>query len=437
MTSKITTTKITKITEQIAYEILGIEYDNTQQKIITTSMLKQAYKQIATSLQTAQNNKEKLRVLNEAYRFLKEGLGNEPPHNALIASTKDGLLCSSLPQQPTIQSAKDVFLRSPIIIAPTPVVPTINNNSNSDEDTENNHKPTQRRIIIKQKADILNETVSTPTTNQPLINVERPVGMPDINNIFPQIKSATANDISTDLSQPLSTIHFVDLTLDEINNGLTKKLVINVKMPCPTCASTVSLTMSNKILRSINRCNTCFGFGMVYESIEKTIVIPKMFDITTKTEYEQEGDCNPATGVRDNIIIKYRLSEKEPYLVKNGHDLFCLHFINIFDAWNGLSIFLHGYHFTFSGVVKDGETLYCENMGLPKSNGETGKLLIKFKYIYPKKQPASEGEYVKFLKQKENNDGKTSSHKTRKLHRMANQEDDDIFGEESDELYEK
>lgn len=359
------------------YEILGINKDAKYNEI------KNAYKSMAFKLQTIPNNKEKLKILNDAYLTLKNGLyekKDEPVQNIIKESAKQ----------------KD--------------------DSNSENENIIQHR------IIKPRSEIKKEDIE--------ILAPPPVMPFNINAIMEPI--TPLQNTMIDLTKQLTSIHFVSLTLMEIQNGFSKKITFNVKRPCIKC---INQPKFSKLMRLINKCEECNGTNFIFEQIEKTITSPKSFDITTITNFDDDGDYNFNTGKNDNMIVKYRLAESEKFLVKNNYDLFCTYPITIYEAFHELSLYFNDYHFTYNAIIKDGDVLYCDNLGLPMNKKDRGKLLIKFKYIYPKKI-LTDNDLSIFLEQPTKNINKNTSHKTRKLQLLVKDSiDDDLFENEYEKSF--
>ena len=197
--------------------------------------------------------------------------------------------------------------------------------------------------------------------------------------------------------------HIINLSIKDIYNGCSKIITITIKKKC-SC-----IKRKNKILRMVKCCELCNNSDFVITVNKKEIIIPPLFDINTITELE-EGD-----------IIKYRIIENGTLTVNNENDLLLVHHIYIQDAFSDINLyftqsndFMDNYHFTYDAVVKDQEVLFVDGLGLPNKNGEFGKLMIKFFYIYPKKTVKGT-DFFNFMKNKTNMINKNVVYKTFKL----------------------
>lgn len=221
----------------------------------------------------------------------------------------------------------------------------------------------------------------------------------------------------------------VKLKLSEIFNGLDKNIDIPVNAMCVSCGGTGSKTKKRETCRGCNGngikvsmrqigpgmisqqqsvcdecegkrtrikpsdvCEKCNGKCTELKTISRTLNITKNFDHETVMRMEGMGNFIPELEKNSDINIVFELENLGEFKIKNSHDLFFEHSINIYDALTGYSMYWSNhpdgnkYHFKFDNVIKDGDVMFVKNLGLPNLDDgviSRAKLYIKFKYIYP------------------------------------------------------
>lgn len=215
----------------------------------------------------------------------------------------------------------------------------------------------------------------------------------------------------------------LNISLEEIFKGCTKKVKIPVQSKCKTCDGygTKDKTSNNcepckgvGFVMKINRmgnmiqqqqvicsscqgsgvrnrdsksCDDCVGSGRVESELEKDIVIKPNFDHTTKFSMKDKGNYNTKLRTNDDIMIEVSITSKE-YQVANKYDLYLEHDIDISDALSGVGHYVHHptgkIYIESKDVIKDNDVRSIPNLGLPHGNNKFGHLIIKYKFIYPK-----------------------------------------------------
>lgn len=232
-------------------------------------------------------------------------------------------------------------------------------------------------------------------------------------------------------SKPIQEVR-VKLKMEEIYNGTNKNIEININDMCGDCMGSGSKTKKREqcqscqgrgirisvrqmgpgmfaqqqqpcdvcnqkgtIVNSNNMCNKCDGKCFISTKLNKSLNITKDFDYESVMVINNSGNWIPELETKSDINISFKISDLDKYnlKLKNTHDLYFEHQINICDAMCGYSMYWNKhpdgikYHFKFHDVIKDGDIKYVKNLGLPMidKNGKKsrGKLFIEFKYIYP------------------------------------------------------
>lgn len=159
-------------------------------------------------------------------------------------------------------------------------------------------------------------------------------------------------------------------------------MIQQMQSPCNKC------NQRGKIKKS-TKCNNCKGKGMIEIPEELTIKINKRADYMTPIILKSKGNYNFETMRNDDIHIKLEFKENENYNIKH-HDIIYNYKINIKEALCSDKLYLKHpngktYLIKNEDVIKEGDIKIIEKIGLPNEYS-SGNLVIKFEYIYPKKQ---------------------------------------------------
>jgi len=233
----------------------------------------------------------------------------------------------------------------------------------------------------------------------------------------------------------------VKLTLEEILNGVEKKIKVTKYITCKTCKGTGAKDSSstktcstcggmghvtrvtNTILgqmqtqsvcpqcggegRTItDKCTVCFGNGIVKGEEVITINIPAGVMEGMQLSMREKGNAAARDGIPGDLII---IIEEilHPELVRDGVNLLYEHYISFPDAAIGTQIEVP----TIEGKVRvkvepgtqSGKVLRLKNKGLPEINSHSkGDLLININVWTPKNLSKEEKEMMEKLSSSEN-----------------------------------
>ena len=197
----------------------------------------------------------------------------------------------------------------------------------------------------------------------------------------------------------------VKLTLEEIDQGVEKKIKVNKYVPCKTCGGTGARN------NSFETCSHCHGTGVVTEVRQSlfghmqtqsvcprgwrynaedimTIKIPAGVSDGMQLSMRGQGNAAPQGGVNGDLIIQVEEIPHELF-ERQENNLFYNAFITFADAAMGASIEIP----TLSGKVRvkieqgtpSGKVIRLKGKGLPDLNGYSrGDLLVSINVWVPK-----------------------------------------------------
>jgi len=230
----------------------------------------------------------------------------------------------------------------------------------------------------------------------------------------------------------------VPLTLQEIANGVEKKIKVKKHVSCHhckgtgahngtsytdcgTCRGTGQVTrISNTILgqmqttsvcpncqgegRAITRkCAECNGEGLLRQDETVTINIPAGVEEGMQLSVSGKGNAARRGGVNGDLLVLIQ-EERHPELVRDGHDLIYSIVLSVPDAILGTQVEIP----TIEGKVKvkidagtqPGKILRLKGKGLPEVNGyHRGDLLVRLNVFIPKDIPREEARIIERLKE--------------------------------------
>jgi molecular chaperone DnaJ len=233
----------------------------------------------------------------------------------------------------------------------------------------------------------------------------------------------------------------VKLTLEEIANGVEKKIKVNkfvtckpcsgsgalngsAKNTCATCRGTGQITrMTNTILGAMQtsstcpacggegqtiteKCKSCHGEGVVREEEVITINIPAGVSEGMQLSVSGRGNMGARGGVPGDLIIVVEEVEHE-LLKRDGMHLFYDHYISIVDAALGTQIEVP----TIDGKAKvkidagtqSGKVLRLKGKGLPDINSYgRGDILVNINVWTPQHLTKEEKKMMEDLRDAEN-----------------------------------
>lgn len=224
----------------------------------------------------------------------------------------------------------------------------------------------------------------------------------------------------------------VKLTLEEINEGVTKKIKLNklVNSPdatyssCNTCRGTGQVTrVTNTILgqmQTASTCPTCSGtgksisnrpkgtdeHGQVRQEVLETIEIPAGVEDGMQLSLRGKGNEGPFGGIAGDLIM---VVEEVPHesLQRDGQSLYYDLYLNFADAALGASVEVP----TLSGKAKikiapgtqSGKLLRLKGKGLPGINSYGhGDLLVNINVWTPTEMSSEEKSIMEKLRDSSN-----------------------------------
>lgn len=209
-----------------------------------------------------------------------------------------------------------------------------------------------------------------------------------------------------------------NITLDDIYNGISTTIKINVKKYCKKCFTTCNVCKGNgviqqlmqigpmtqifqtncnkcngnKIINKNNKdCNDCKGKGSYDVENIAALNMGKGFDIS-HTSYEGLGE-QPQTSNQKagNLILEFKL-QSHKHFTKQGNDLYYKHTITLTDSIIGKTIIIDYFNneqikinTNQFGIINPTKQYILKNRGLPIFNTENkGNMIIEFIIKYPK-----------------------------------------------------
>ena len=209
----------------------------------------------------------------------------------------------------------------------------------------------------------------------------------------------------------------VNVSLTDLFNGVSKKIMINSKNKCKVCdykikecrvckgsgVKVIIRQMGPMIQQMQVPCNDCNQSGNILEKpkhkcdlCDKGLVNEKFeyeLNIGRNTDYmvpiiiKDKGDYDFKKNKRCDIYIKLN-PECGNFEIKN-HNLIFIYKIHIKNALCVNNLYFshpNGKNFTLNcnEIIKNDDVKIAKNLGLP-TEYSCGHLIIKFEYIYPKK----------------------------------------------------
>lgn len=233
----------------------------------------------------------------------------------------------------------------------------------------------------------------------------------------------------------------VKLTLDEIAEGVEKKIKVNKYVAChecdgsgaenssayencSTCRGTGQVTrVTNTFLGQMqstsvcpncggegqiitSKCNACYGEGIVKEPSVETINIPAGVAEGMQLSVSGKGNAARRGGINGDLIIVVE-EEKHPDLVRDGNDLIYNLYVSIPEASLGSPVEIP----TLEGKVKikvnpgtqPGKIFRLRGKGLPEVNGYgKGDLLVSVNVWIPQTLSKEERKMMEELQESSN-----------------------------------
>ncbi|MCW3788453.1 molecular chaperone DnaJ [Plebeiibacterium sediminum] len=251
----------------------------------------------------------------------------------------------------------------------------------------------------------------------------------------------------------------VTLTLNEILNGVEKKIRVKKYVPCShcsgsgaeggashstctTCNGSGQVTrISNTILGQMqtastcptcggegkiitNKCKHCSGEGVVRDEEVISINIPAGVEEGMQLSVSGKGNAARRGGINGDLLVLIHEEEHEE-LVRDGRDLLYNLFVSVPDATLGAPVEIP----TLEGRVKvkieagtqPGKVLRLRGKGLPEVNSYgRGDLLVKINVWIPKDLSKDEKKAMEKMAESDNFTPKPSSQEKGFFSRMKN-----------------
>lgn len=228
----------------------------------------------------------------------------------------------------------------------------------------------------------------------------------------------------------------VNLTLNEIDTGVEKKIKVVKHVKCDVCEGKGAERSSDiqtckhckgtgQVLKVMNTmfgqmqtattcpvcnglgemiakpCHKCGGEGIVRKEIIETISIPAGVEDGIQLSLRGKGSMGPRNGVAGDLLV---VIQEEPHetFAHDGADLLYVHFISIVEAILGAESEIP----TLNGKVKikiapgteSGKLLRLKGKGLSIYNSYSkGDLIVKIEVFIPKKISSEEEKLLKQL----------------------------------------
>jgi len=233
----------------------------------------------------------------------------------------------------------------------------------------------------------------------------------------------------------------IKLTLEEVGTGAEKNIKVNKYIACdscdgsgaegggsfsscPTCNGSGRVTrIANTILGSMqtsstcpacggegqtitNKCNTCFGDGILKGDDTITLEIPAGVEDGMQLSVTGKGNMGPRNGVAGDLIVLMEILE-HPELKRDNNNLFYDLYLHFSDAALGTTTEVP----TLQGRAKikinegtqSGMLLRLKGKGLPSVNGYgQGDLLVNINVWTPQKLSKEEKKILEKLKGSDN-----------------------------------
>ncbi len=224
----------------------------------------------------------------------------------------------------------------------------------------------------------------------------------------------------------------VKLSLEEISDGVTKKIRLNKLVQaegvefgtCQTCNGTGRVTRVTQTflgqMQTASACPTCNGTGKTVtkskpgvlpdglerKEVEISLEIPAGVEEGMQLNVRGKGNEGPMGGPAGDLIV---LIEETPHelFTRDGSNLHFDQYLNFADAALGTSLEVP----TLSGKAKikvssgtqSGKTLRLKGKGLPVVNSyERGDLLVHINVWTPKNLSSKEKEFLENMRSSEN-----------------------------------
>lgn len=250
------------------------------------------------------------------------------------------------------------------------------------------------------------------------------------------------------------------LTLQEIANGVEKKIRVNKQVPCKDCKGTGAEKGSefttcnnchgsgyvNRVQRTFigqiqtttpcpvcngegkiitKKCKTCHGHGIAEGEEIISVKIPAGVENNMQLSVSGQGNAAPRGGIPGDLIVLIEEIEHE-HLKRNGANLYYDHYLNIADAAVGTSIEVPTVDGKASVKIEagtqSGSILRLKGKGLPKLNQYgRGDILVNVSVWTPQTLSSEDKKLLDNLRKSPNfdpNPGKKNKSFFQRIHEM-------------------
>lgn len=209
-----------------------------------------------------------------------------------------------------------------------------------------------------------------------------------------------------------------NITLDDIYNGISTSIKINITKYCKKCFTTCSGCKGSGVIQQLmqigpmtqifqtncNKCNgrkiinknnkdctECKGNGTYEVENIAYLNMDKGFDVS-HTTYEGLGEQPQISNQKaGNLILEFKLQSHKNF-IKQGNDLYYKHTITLTDSIIGKTIIIDYFNneqikinTSQFGIINPTKQYILKNRGLPIFNsGNKGNMIIEFIIKYPK-----------------------------------------------------
>lgn len=215
-----------------------------------------------------------------------------------------------------------------------------------------------------------------------------------------------------------SIVKQMNITLEDVFNGLNKNIVLNITKYCYNCmkkckncngSGTVKQMKNFGIITQIfqgrcdkcngsgykidscKTCNECHGQGKYTKDINAHLSLPKGIDNGYKTIFPDMGEQPKNPNQKPGDLILEIIINEHPNFKRNGNDLHYNCNISYIESVIGTNITIPYFkepielNTNIFGVVYPGKQYLIENKGMPILNtNKYGNMFIEFQIKYPK-----------------------------------------------------
>ena len=168
----------------------------------------------------------------------------------------------------------------------------------------------------------------------------------------------------------------LEITIEEMYNGVNKKLKIIKKVKCTNC---------NK---DDSECVICTNKKFIDKIVFINLNILNNYNINKKIIIKNMGDESDKWDTPGDIIFVIKLLPHKR-MKRINNDLFVIIDVLLIEALTGINLNLDfidntKLNFSLNNIITSNNTIIIKNKGFLFNNNQRGNLLLKFNIIYPK-----------------------------------------------------